>query len=55
MRRNPKKRFFVMKYDGTEIEQLTDNQWEDGGPAWQPHKANPARRQHPENEDLNQP
>jgi TolB protein len=32
---------FVMKYDGTEVEQLTDNQWEDGGPAWQPHKANP--------------
>jgi TolB protein len=26
---------FVMKYDGTQIEQLTDNQWEDGGPAWQ--------------------
>ena len=32
---------FVMKYDGTEVEQLTDNQWEDGGPAWQPHKTNP--------------
>ena len=32
---------FVMRYDGTEVEQLTDNQWEDGGPAWQPHKANP--------------
>jgi len=32
---------FVMKYDGTQVEQLTDNQWEDGGPAWQPHKANP--------------
>jgi TolB protein len=31
---------FVMKYDGTEVEQLTDNQWEDGAPAWQPHKAN---------------
>lgn len=31
---------FVMKYDGTQVEQLTDNQWEDGGPAWQPHKAN---------------
>jgi Tol biopolymer transport system component len=27
---------FVMKYDGTELEQLTDNQWEDAGPAWQP-------------------
>lgn len=32
---------FVMKYDGTQVEQLTDNQWEDGGPAWQPHKTNP--------------
>ena len=29
---------FVMRYDGTEVEQLTDNQWEEGGPAWQPHK-----------------
>jgi TolB protein len=29
---------FVMKYDGTQIEQLTDNQWEDGGPAWQSGK-----------------
>ena len=28
---------FVMRYDGTEIEQITDNQWEEGGPAWQPH------------------
>jgi TolB protein len=27
---------FVMRYDGTQLEQLTDNQWEDGGPAWQP-------------------
>jgi TolB protein len=32
---------FVMKYDGSQVEQLTDNQWEDGGPAWQAHKANP--------------
>jgi TolB protein len=33
---------FVMRYDGTHVEQLTDNQWEDGGPAWQqppPHSA----------------
>ncbi len=30
---------FVMRYDGTHIEQLTDNQWEEGGPAWQPQKA----------------
>ena len=27
---------FVMRSDGTQIEQLTDNQWEDGTPAWQP-------------------
>jgi TolB protein len=32
---------FVMRYDGTHIEQLTDNQWEEGGPAWQPHKPAP--------------
>ncbi|MGA2537927.1 MAG: hypothetical protein ABSF53_18075 [Terracidiphilus sp.] len=29
---------FVMRYDGTQVEQLTDDQWEEGGPAWQPHK-----------------
>jgi TolB protein len=27
---------FVMRYDGSSIEQLTDNQWEEGTPAWQP-------------------
>jgi TolB protein len=27
---------FVMRYDGTNVQQLTDNQWEDGAPAWQP-------------------
>ena len=27
---------FVMRYDGTDVEQITDNQWEDGTPAWQP-------------------
>jgi TolB protein len=27
---------FVMRYDGTQVQQLTDNQWEDGGPAWLP-------------------
>jgi len=27
---------FVMRYDGTGVEQLTDNQWEDGTPAWKP-------------------
>jgi Tol biopolymer transport system component len=31
---------FVMRYDGTQVEQLTDNQWEDGGPAWQPRNPN---------------
>ena len=29
---------FVMRYDGTQLEQLTDNQWEEAGPAWQPQK-----------------
>jgi Tol biopolymer transport system component len=29
---------FVMRYDGTQVEQLTDDQWEEGGPAWQPHQ-----------------
>ncbi|MCU1330504.1 MAG: domain protein beta Propeller [Bryobacterales bacterium] len=27
---------FVMRYDGTHVEQLTDNQWEEGTPGWQP-------------------
>ncbi len=27
---------FLMRADGTGLEQLTDNQWEDGGPAWLP-------------------
>ena len=27
---------FVMRYDGTHVEQLTDNQWEEGTPAWLP-------------------
>ena len=30
---------FVMRYDGTQVEQLTDDQWEEGGPAWQPHSS----------------
>lgn len=34
---------FVMRKDGTEIEQLTDDQWEEGGPAWQPHAPAAAR------------
>ena len=28
---------FVMRYDGTQVEQLTDDQWEEGTPAWQPN------------------
>jgi len=36
---------FVMRYDGSQVEQLTDNQWEEGTPAWQPQpKAQVARR-----------
>jgi TolB protein len=27
---------FVMRADGSAVEQLTDNQWEEGTPAWQP-------------------
>ena len=27
---------FVMRADGTDVQQLTDNQWEEGTPAWQP-------------------
>lgn len=33
---------FVMNADGTHAEQLTDNQWEDGGPAWLPAKPAPS-------------
>ncbi len=36
---------FVMNYDGTHVEQLTDDQWEDGGPAWQPHHPAPTLAQ----------
>ncbi len=32
---------FVMRFDGTDVEQLTDNQWEDGAPGW--HRV-PARQ-----------
>lgn len=35
---------FVMGHDGTHVHQLTDNQWEDGGPAWQPAPRSPSRR-----------
>jgi Tol biopolymer transport system component len=27
---------FIMRYDGSHVHQLTDNQWEEGTPAWQP-------------------
>lgn len=27
---------FVMRADGSDLQQLTDNQWEEGTPAWQP-------------------
>jgi Tol biopolymer transport system component len=27
---------FVMRFDGSRVEQLTDNQWEEGTPAWRP-------------------
>jgi Tol biopolymer transport system component len=27
---------FSMRYDGSDLQQLTDNQWEEGTPAWQP-------------------
>ncbi len=30
---------FAMRKDGHGLEQLTDNQWEEGGPAWQPRKS----------------
>ena len=35
---------FVMRYDGTELQQLTDNQWEEGTPAWQPVRRPPSDR-----------
>ena len=35
---------FVMRYDGTDVQQLTDNQWEDGTPAWQPSRPPAATR-----------
>jgi hypothetical protein len=25
-----------MRADGSDVQQLTDNQWEEGTPAWQP-------------------
>lgn len=30
-----------MRYDGSHIEQLTDNQWEEGAPTWVPLQTKP--------------
>ncbi|SRR5579875_50271 len=35
---------FVMRFDGTQVEQITDNQWEEGAPAWQPEMGAAAMR-----------
>jgi TolB protein len=35
---------FLMRYDGTDVTQLTDNQWEDGGPAWKPTQQQRSKR-----------
>jgi len=35
--------FFVMRYDGSQVEQLTDNNYEEGFPAWQPEPKHRAR------------
>lgn len=35
---------FVMRYDGTDVRQLTDNQWEDGAPTWQPQPSRSAQK-----------
>lgn len=32
---------FVMRFDGANVRQITDNQWEDGTPAWQPRQRTP--------------
>jgi TolB protein len=35
---------FVMRYDGADVQQLTDNQWEDGTPSWRPKLRLPSSR-----------
>jgi TolB protein len=35
---------FKMRFDGTSISQLTDNQWEDGAPGWQPQAKKPEEK-----------
>ena len=32
----PYGKLLVMRSDGSDVQQITDNQWEDGTPAWQP-------------------
>ena len=32
---------FVMRTDGSDVQQLTDNQWEEGTPAWRPARTAP--------------
>jgi Tol biopolymer transport system component len=34
---------FVMRADGSDVQQITDNQWEEGTPAWQPAPGASAR------------
>jgi len=45
---------FIMRPDGTAIQQLTDNQWEDGGQAWRPklsgRDTSPVKRHRPPEE-----
>jgi Tol biopolymer transport system component len=36
---------FVMRFDGSGVEQLTDNQWEEGTPAWRPTASPPTSAQ----------
>ena len=38
---------FVMRKDRADVRQLTDNQWEEGGPAWQPRGNNLPVAQNP--------
>ena len=35
---------FVMRFDGTGVVQLTDNQWEEGTPAWRPSSGSSSRQ-----------
>jgi TolB protein len=39
----PYAEIFVMRADGGDVQQLTDNQWEEGTPAWQPAQKRPMR------------